>query len=245
MKRIKVVLCIILCLHSILPNCFADTTAMVTVTATVLPGQSSISVNTTSVSFGAVTGSVNNRRFVAGPVNVSYFAGSSAWTIRAYTANPGNLLGLVGVTDANYNIPLKVWDDNYGPRLNPRGRAPNEENKYFWSGYDFNGDNDKLDIITDGSISEVTLEFDVNGDGDAIDVGLGTTSAPVTEDPIWLRVPDVTEMVAGQPFTWRRLAYAGAELSSDGFPVYFAIDVTGATPQDYRTTTLTFQIINE
>lgn len=230
----------------ILPgNSFADTTATVTVTATVLEGQSSISLDTNLVDFGGVSGSVSDRRFVSlRPVVVNYFAGTSAWTIRVYTANPGDVPGLIGVTNPAESIPLKVWCDNYGPRENPVGNAPDEENRYFWSGYDFNGDLDKEDVITDGSISEIALGFDVNGDGDAMDTGLGTSTEPVPEEPVWLRVPDDSDMT-GNPFTWRRLCYAGKELDMSGFPVFFAIDVTGILPQDYQTTTLTFQIINE
>lgn len=245
MKNAKRILSVILALLFIHTYCFASTTAIVTVTAIVIAGESSILVDTSLVDFGSISGSVSNRRFTAGPVSVSYFAATSPWTIRVYTANPGDVNGLIGVTDPNVSIPLKVWCDNYGPRLNPLGHAPNEENTYFWSGYDFNGDGDKLDVITDGSISEVALTFDVNGDGDAFDTNLGTSAAPVAEDPIYLRVPDDSEMVPGNPFTWRRLAYSGAELNSSGFPVFFAIDVTGIAPQQYRTTTLTFQIIGE
>jgi hypothetical protein len=129
--------------------------------------------------------------------------------------------------------------------MNLIGHTPNEENPYFWNGYDFNGDGDRKDLITDSSISEIALGFDVNGDGDALDSGLGTSAAPVSEEPVYLRVPDDGEMAPGNPYTWRRLAYSGAELDSSGFPVFFAIDVTGIAPQQYRTTTLTFQIIGE
>ncbi|NQU74041.1 MAG: hypothetical protein HQ547_04980 [Candidatus Omnitrophica bacterium] len=231
----------------ILPgNSFADTTATITVTATILPGQNSISLDASLVDFGGVSGSVSDRRFISlQAVVVSYFAASNPWTIRVYTANPGDVTGLIGVTNPAESIPLKVWCDNYGPRENPVGNAPDEENRYFWSGYDFNGDLDKEDVITDGSISEIALGFDVNGDGDAMDTGLGTAVQPVSENPTWLRVPDDSEMLPGNPFTWRRLSYAGAELEADGFPAFFAIDVTGVLPQDYQTTTLTFQIINE
>jgi len=230
----------------ILPgDSFADTTAIVIVTATVLPGENSISLDASLVDFGGVSGSVSDRRFISlRPVVLNYFAGTSAWTIRVYTVNPGDVTGLIGVTDPAESVPLKVWCDNYGPRENPVGNAPDEENRYFWSGYDFNGDLDKEDVITDGSISEIALEFDVNGDGDAMDTGLGTSIEPVSEEPVWLRVPDDSEMT-GNPLTWRRLAYAGAELERDGFPVFFAIDVTSVLPQDYQTTTLTFQMINE
>ena len=225
--------------------CFAGTSAIVTVSATVLPGQNDISVDVSSVNFGSVTGTVTNRRFVTGPVTVKYFAGTNPWTIRVFTANPNHIAGLIGVTDPSKSMPLKVWCDNYGPRLNPLGHAPNEENPYFWNGYDFNGNSTKTDSITDGSISEIALGFDVNGNGTTTDIGLGTVLQPVPEDPIWLRAPDTNDMVSGNPFTWRRLVYSGAELNADGFPVFLAVDVTGVTPQEYKTTALTFQIINE
>ena len=238
--------------------CFAGTTATVTVTATVLAGESSISVDTTLVDFGGVSGSVTNRRFVAGPVKVSYFAATRPWTIRVYTRNPGGVPGLIGVTDSSVAIPLKVWDDNYGPWEHRPGIPPDEENTYFWNGYNFNGDQDKEDIITDGSISEIALGvngLDVNGDGDALDTGLGTPQKPVSEEPSWLRVPDFVQMDPANPFTWRRLlTQEWAERPGEGsggggdptkFPVFFAIDVTGISPQAYRTTTLTFQIIGE
>ena len=242
MKKIMAIALLLLFLPS---YSFAGTTATVTVGVTVLPGQNDISVDTSNVNFGSVTGTVSNRRFVAGPITVRYFAGTNPWTIRVYTANPSHIAGLIGVTDSNKSIPLKAWCDNYGPRLHPIGQPPNEENTYFWNGYDFNGNSTKTDVITDGSISEVTLGFDVNGNGTVTDVGLGTVSQPVSEDPSWLRVPDYNDMVSGNPFTWRRLVYSGAELNSDGFPVFLAVDVTGVTPQEYRTAALTFQIINE
>jgi len=245
MKEMKRILSAIVLLLFVPGYCFGGTTAVITVTATILAGQSSISVDSTLVDFGSVSGSVNNRRFVGGPVKISYFASSSPWTIRVYTANPNGVLGLIGVSDPSANIPLKTWCDNYGPRLNQLGHAPGEENRYFWNGYDFNGDGDRTDVITDGSISEIALGFDVNGNGNATDVGLGTPTQPVSEEPVWLRVPDVNEMIPGNPFTWRRLTYSGAELDAAGFPVFFAIDVTGISPQAYRTITLTFQIINE
>jgi len=245
MKRLKVIAAWMLLLFFVPQYGFAATTATITIMANVLLGESSIAVDLALVNFGTISGSATDRRFTAGPVKISYFAASNPWTIRVYTANPGDVVGLIGVTDTTKSIPLKVWCDNYGPRLNVLGHAPNEENTYYWSGYDFNNDGDKQDVITDGSISEVDLGFDVNGDGDALDTGLGTASIPVTEDPIWLRVPDDGEMVSGQPYTWRRLAYSGADLDSTGFPVFFAIDITGITPQQYRTNNLTFQIIHE
>ena len=206
MKLLKKFLSLMALLFFIPSNCVAATSATVTVMAVILAGESSLSVDTNLVDFGAVSGSVDNRRFVGGPVIVSYYPASNPWSIRVYTANPGNALGLVGMADSSMNIPLKVWCDNFGPRLHAAGQAPDEENRFFWSGYDFNGDNDRIDIISDGSISEAALGFDVNGDGDALDSGLGAPSAPVSEEPAWLRVPDDNEMTPGNPYTWRRLA---------------------------------------
>ncbi|MCX5715735.1 MAG: hypothetical protein NTV07_02525, partial [Candidatus Omnitrophica bacterium] len=114
--RIAVVLVLFgLCIPTALS---AATKAIVMVTATVQPAESSISIDTSLISFGAVTGSEKNRRFVTGPVKVGYFAGASAWTVRVYTANRDGINGLIGVSDHNTNIPIKVWCDNYGPRLN-------------------------------------------------------------------------------------------------------------------------------
>jgi hypothetical protein len=246
MAKAGVLFCICLLTLMTIVCCFAATKATVIVTAVILSGTNSITVDANSVNFGAVTFSTTNRRFIAGPITISYFTATNPWTIRVWTNNGGGAAhaGLVGADGTAY-IPLKVWCDNYGPRANPRGYAPDEENTYFWNAYDFNGNTTKTDVITSGIISEIALGFDVNGDGDALDVGLGTPTEPVSEEPIWLRVPEYSEMAPGNPFTWRRLCYAGAELSSTGFPVYLAIDVTGKNPQVYSTATLTFQIINE
>jgi hypothetical protein len=240
-KGLRVVLFVLLIINLGAIDSFCATNANVNVTVTILAGESSIFVNTDLVNFGTVSGSVSDRRFIAGPIKVSYFPGASSWTVRVYTANPGNVAGLIGASDPNEAIPLKVWCANYGPT----GNVPDEENAYFWNGYDFNKNGQRTDVITDGSISEIALGFDVHGDGDKFDTGLGTESAKVSEEPVWLRVPDMAEMIGGQPYTWRRLCYAGADLDPDGFPVFFGIDVFRKPPQVYSTAVLTFQIINE
>ncbi|MDD5449367.1 MAG: hypothetical protein PHO42_02055 [Candidatus Omnitrophica bacterium] len=265
MVRNKTFISILVTLLFIANNAFAGTTATVNVTATVLQGQSEISVDTANVDFGAVSGSVSNRRFVAGPVKVTYFAGTSPWTIRVYTANPNNVPGLIGVTDNTKSVPLKTWCDNYGPKAHTQGVPPDEENIYFWRGYDFNGINgiESTPITSGPAFSEINLGFDINGDGDALDVITPSPTKdsnikyPVSEEPVWLRVPDYTQMNPADPYTWRRLltqawAEAPGDPGSPGgggdpnrFPVYFAVDVTGISPQTYRTTTLTFQIIGE
>lgn len=265
MRNIQRVISIFLLISITACNSFADTTATVTVTANILQGQSDISIDTTTLNFGSVSGSVNNRRFIAGPVNITYFAGTSPWTIRVYTANPGGVPGLIGVTNSTQSIPLKVWCDNYGPRANRVGNPPNEENTYFWRGYDFNGVNgiESTPITSGPAFSEITLGFDINGDGDALDVITPSPTKdsnikyPLPEEPVWLRVPDYTQMNPADPYTWRRLltqawAEAPGDPGSPGgggdpnkFPIFFGIDVTGISPQQYRTTTLTFQIIGE
>jgi len=253
MRAVKILFFSTLCFSLLVSNCLADTTAVLTLTVTVLPGESSISVETNTVDgtigFGAVSGAIGDMRFMAprrGELQmlVSYFAASSPWHIRVFTANPGDPppLGLVGVSDPSKSIDLKVWCENFGPAGT---MPPDEENPFFWNGFDFNGNGNKTDEITGGTISEVDLGFDVNGDGDATDVGLGTVSEPVSEEPKWLRVPDVNEQLSGKPETWRSLAYSGAELETSGFPVYLGINIVGVVPQDYSTNTLTFEIIHE
>lgn len=272
MKEMKKIISAVVLLLMIPNHCFAGTTAVVTVTATVLAGQSEISIDTSNIDFGAVSGSVSNRRFVAGPVKVSYFAGTSPWTIRVWTNNnpaasqldAPAFAGLKGADGISY-IPLKVWCDNYGPIAHQPGNPPNEENAYFWRGYDFNqsGTIESPPITSGPDISEVALKFDVNGDGDAVDsitpnpTIVSSTKYPVTEEPVWLRTPEYNEMIPTNYYTWRRLLTSawvaapgqpgspGAGGDPYSFPVLFGIDVTGVSPQQYRTTTLTFQIIGE
>lgn len=269
-KSIPLILGVFFILYSMIisGDCLAASSAVVRVTATVLAGQSEIVVDTTNINFGAVSGTISNRRFVAGPIKISYFAGTSPWTIRVYTNNPNHVPGLIGVTDPSINIPLKAWCDNYGPIAHQPGISPDEENRYFWSGYNFNGINgiESTPITTGPDINEATFVsggLDVNGDRDATDIITpsptkdSNTKYPVPEEPVWLRVPDFNEMDPLNQYTWRRLltsAWANAPGNGgsgsgggDGysFPAFLAIDVTGAQPQVYTTATLTFQIIGE
>ncbi|NQU74043.1 MAG: hypothetical protein HQ547_04990 [Candidatus Omnitrophica bacterium] len=229
----------------------ADVTDTINVTATVQTGTSTVNIDEASVAFGSISGTVGNHRFTAGPMTIDYFAANDAWTIRVSTNNhPGDdgldeglYAGLEGVVDDTQYAALKVWNGNYGPTAS----QPDEDNDYFFAGYDFNGDTDKEDTITDGTISEVALGFDVNGDGDALDVGLGTVGTPVTEAGFWLRIVEQDEHddgPPGDPYTWRRLTYAGAELDAAGFENYLGVDVQGVAPQAYATT-LTVEIIHQ
>ena len=67
-------------------------------------------------------------------------------------------------------------------------------------------------------------------------------TAPAYDDVRWLRIPEKDEHTA-DPYSWRRLAYNGAELPSP-FVNYLGVDAQGAKPQAY-TTTLTIEIINQ
>ncbi len=86
----------------------AQVTDTVDVTATVTAGVSTLNITETSVGFGAVTPDVNGSRFESGNVTGDYFAANGPWELRVYTTNAGNALGLIGQTNPNNTILLKV-----------------------------------------------------------------------------------------------------------------------------------------
>lgn len=242
---------------------YAALTDPVNITATVGAGTSSVDIIETSIGFGTVAPTQTDHRFEAlVPMTADYFPAGFPWAVRIYTDNapftdPANVAaakaGLKGVDGTSY-ITLKVWNGNYGPAV-----KPDPEGAYFWAGYDFNGDGDKLDTVTNGSISEVALGFDVNGDGDALDTGLGTVAVPITEAQLagWLRIPEDNEHIATDKFTWRRLVWHDSDVTGgDGrmtspFRSYLAIDAAGAKAQAYSCSStntpanpLTIQILN-
>jgi len=59
---------------------------------------------------------------------------------------------------------------------------------------------------------------------------------------VWVRIPEKDEHTS-DPFTWRRLAYTGAEMPS-GFGNYLAVDAAAVKAQAYSTT-LTVEIISQ
>lgn len=216
-----------------------------------LKGEATVGVPGAEYSFGTLQGSVDNHRFKIGPIPVSFGGFDSPWTVRVWTNNGvgADKAGLKGADGITY-IPLKVWCVNYGPS----GTPPDEENDYFYTGYDFgNGtnvgiqyqDGDKTDVYSSGTFDETYWGFDINGDGDATDVITATSTHKITEEPFWLRIVEDDEMDPFNVYTWRRLCWSpGAELGSP-FDVYLAIDVDGKKNQQYQTTTLTLEYINE
>jgi hypothetical protein len=211
-----------------------------------------------SVAFGSVAPTVSNHRFQAPlitppAINITYGGYNTPWTIRVWTDNsPGNgaepeKAGLKGADGTTY-IPMKVWCVNYGPAAHEMPPGPDEENDFFWGGYDFNGDIDKEDVLTSGTYVEATLGFDINGDGDTLDTIQPTPAQPLYEGPSWLRIPEKDEMDNGNRFTWRRLAWndgLGSDAGLGGnFDSWLGIDIAGAVAQSYSTT-VTIEYINQ
>jgi hypothetical protein len=80
-----------------------------------------------------------------------------------------------------------------------------------------------------------------------------TASVPDEEDDAywvnnevgWFRIPEYSDMVPSNIYTWRRLCWGpGGELTNP-FDIYLAIDANGMPNQQYQTTTLTVEYINE
>jgi hypothetical protein len=217
-----------------------------------------LEVTPSSVDFGGtVTGSPADHRFQNDPsstIRIRYGGLGTPWTVRMWTDNsPGGgaepeKAGLGGADGTTY-IPLKVWCENFGPSAFTPPQGPDEENDYFWRGYDFNGNTVIGDSITSGSYSEATLGFDINGDGDTLDIITPGPATPLSEEPVWLRVPEKDEMEPGNIYTWRRLTWndgAGNDAGLGGdFNIYLGVDSEGVKPQAYSTTTLTVEYINQ
>jgi len=145
-------------------------------------------------------------------------------------------------------VPLKVWCANYGPGAFSPPPGPDEENNYFWGGYDFNNDGDKNDAVTSGSFAEASYGFDINGDGVLDDTIMPSSADPLSEEPSWLRVPEKDEMDPNNVYSWRRLCWndgMGYDTGLGGdFDIYLAIDTAGTRPQDYGTI-LTIEYLNQ
>jgi hypothetical protein len=201
--------------------------------------------------FGEIMPSIANHRFRIGPIPVSYGGYSAPWTVRIWTNN-GGTAGLRGADGVIY-IPLKAWCANYGPT----SATPDEENDYFYAGYDF-GDgvhigrqyqnNSKEDLYASGTFDENYWGFDINGDG-VLGTFNASSSFKVYEGGFWFRVPEYNEMNPANVFTWRRLAWTNVSQDAglgNPFNIYLAMDVADASvPQKYNTTTLTVEYINE
>ena len=216
-----------------------------------------LDVTPSSIDFGGtIAGSPSNHRFQTAAINIKYGGFGTPWTIRVWTNNSEDgepepeKSGMRGKPpgDTNLYIPLKIWCSNYGPGSYSPPPGPDEENNYFWGGYDFNNDGDKDDSITSGSFAETSYGFDINGDGVLDDTIYPSTAQPLTEEPSWLRVPEKDEMDPNNVYTWRRLCWNDgmgydAGLGWD-FDIYLAIDTAGTKPQDYGTI-LTIEYLNQ
>ncbi|MBI4335902.1 MAG: hypothetical protein HY589_04530 [Candidatus Omnitrophica bacterium] len=206
--------------------------------------------------FGTVNGSLGDHRFVLPPIPVTFGGFAPPWTVRIWTnnnppapqADANKYAGLKGADGVNY-IPLKVWCSNFGPT----SAVPDEENDYFYSGYDF-GDGvnigrqyqngSKEDVYTSGTFDENYWGFDINGDGVR-----GTFSAStfnVYEGGFWYRIPEYNEMDPANKWTWRRLTWTPEAQLQSPFNIYLAIDTAdAAVAQLYQTTVLMLEYINE
>jgi hypothetical protein len=71
----------------------------------------------------------------------------------------------------------------------------------------------------------------------------------VNNEAGWFRIPEYNEMNPANVFTWRRLTWTNVSQDAtlgNPFNIYLAMDVAdAAVPQDYKTTTLTLEYINE
>jgi len=162
------------------------------------------------------------------PVNVIFGNGKVPWYLRIYTesqitdnsSDQYNILkdGLIRYDADNdtyypdYNMPLKVWCENFGPPgfkdkethevVNPEYAVngyPPIENRYFFRGYDFNSDKKIAGLLTPSEGPFIESEndganyypFDLDGDG--FSEGDSFFSEPdrpvINEEPAWLFVP--------------------------------------------------------
>jgi hypothetical protein len=68
-------------------------------------------------------------------------------------------------------------------------------------------------------------------------------------EPVWLRIPEYSEMRSADVYTWRRLAWRpggefGMENDKQGsFDIYLAIDAKDKKNQSYKTQTLTVELL--
>lgn len=148
---------------------FAATIDTDRVTAEVTAGENELEIVEDSVSFGNRAGSLDNHRFVAGPLTVNFFPATSSWYIKIYTDNDlGKTLGGLVGEDGETLLPLRCWIANYGPH-------PDEKGNYSPRDLDFNVPDPEHDTYwesEDGEYPQVWYwVFDVNAtdeDGDPV-----------------------------------------------------------------------------
>ncbi len=126
------------------------------VTATVNAGQSSLTINETTVGFGSVTPSQAGSRFESANVTGDYFAANGPWELLVYTTNANDTEGLIGTGNVAPN-------DNLGAllpfRVDPGADHDVTDNSH-WAG--------SADMFTpvpdDGSPNPAVIASSANGD---------------------------------------------------------------------------------
>ncbi|MDD5067612.1 MAG: CIA30 family protein, partial [bacterium] len=196
-----------------------------------------------SVGFGNVRFQSNDKRVQTDSVLVYTENLPSPYTIRIYTDDGSESMtnsGLQGQRYSTYWLPVKVWCDNFGPEFSTNtNKGPDEENDYFWGGYDFNGDTDKSDYYSGGIFTEGTnsgeYPFDLDGDGFSQGDVFSFSNYNLSEESKWLWIPEKNEMNPVNHWTWRRLSYTGSDLPSP-FKIFLGVDLQGVKPQLYKGT---------
>ncbi|MBN1898800.1 MAG: exo-alpha-sialidase [Spirochaetes bacterium] len=197
-----------------------------------------LNVSSSTVGFGLITAKIDDQRKQAtNYITVTYANLEDPWYIKIYSDDGDDgqeLSGLKGQSDPNVLVPIKCWCVNYGPVTNTNSLfGPDEENAYFWAGYDFNKDSDKNDVFTNGTFMESLTPgvdrypFDLDGDGfmegDQFDFSKGDLS----EEPKWLTIPEKNSSFE------RKLTGTGSELGGE-FNTHFGLDINGVQAQGYK-----------
>jgi len=147
MKRISLVTLLVLSILAWQASAaFAATSDSLAVSATIQAGTSTLSVTEANLTFGNISPSEADHRFVAtAPFHVNYFAATGPWGIRVYTDNASGDAGLIGADGTP--LVLKLWNDNRGgtgnppdPELDSNWKLPNP----VWS---YVPDKDDVDVF--------------------------------------------------------------------------------------------------
>jgi len=143
MKRIIVSILVVLGIFGWQPTtALALPSDSATVTATILAGTSTLVVTEASIAFGNITPVGLDHRKAAGPLTVSFFAGTSPYNIQIHTTHgvdtgADDRGGLIGAVDGTTLLAMKCWTANYGPAPgftpDPDCAAPDAENDTYWT----------------------------------------------------------------------------------------------------------------
>ncbi|NKB23110.1 MAG: hypothetical protein GKR87_01695 [Kiritimatiellae bacterium] len=92
----------------------AQTSDIITVTATVGLGTNTLSVEPASISFGSITATPTDHRFEAPAYTVTVFAANGPWRIEAFTENPADAQGLESTDGQNHIVQFKLNQPGFG-----------------------------------------------------------------------------------------------------------------------------------